>query len=240
MCLSRVGGLTGYNFYDRFPPVDIIQRKTKKSALRSGFWEIALVFFPLWILIASGLFAVLYFAGFTPDYVKEFGANAEAALLSAGKAPSIYFSKDAALIIIPKINLTEPIIFPTSTELSNLKVALRKGVAHYPDSALPGEDGNVFIFGHSSHVAIVHNRMFKAFNGLGDLREGDSIKVVGGDMAYIYRVTSVRIADANEELINLSGAKSERKLTLSTCDSFGGKSSRFIVEADFIGAYKNE
>jgi len=61
---------------------------------------------------------------------------------------------------------------------------------------------------------------------------------VGGGMAYIYRVSEVRRADASEELINLSPAKYGRKLTLSTCDSFTSKNSRFIVEADFIGSYK--
>ena len=232
MCLSRVGGLTGYNFYDRFPPVDIIQRKTKKSALRSGFWEIALVFFPLWILIASGLFAVLYFAGFTPDYVKEFGANAEAALLSAGKAPSIYFSKDAALIIIPKINLTEPIIFPTSTELSNLKVALRKGVAHYPDSALPGEDGNVFIFGHSSSRVFEKNPALTAFTNLSKLRAGDDILIQFGGVQYHYRATSVQIVDTKETRVYIASDKP--KLTLSTCWPVGNPLNRTVVEAEFV------
>ena len=142
-------------------------------------------------------------------------------------------------IVIHSIGVDLPVLNPEETTVSALDNSLLSGVVRYPLSVKLNEDGNVFIFGHSSHVAIVHNRMFKAFNGIGDLREGDSIKVVGGDMAYIYRVTSVRIADADEELINLS-AKSERKLTLSTCDSFGGKSSRFIVESEFIGAYKNE
>ena len=79
------------------------------------------------------------------------------------------------------------------------------------------------------------NQMFKAFNHISELQAGDSITVEGKDgKSYIYTVTTVRQTKADEEVINLSTTNGT-KLTLSTCDTLTSKSSRFVVEADFVG-----
>jgi len=52
---------------------------------------------------------------------------------------------------------------------------------------------------------------------------------------YRYRVASVRQVDANDATVDLSPEMSP-KLTLVTCDTLTGKSARFILEADFVGA----
>jgi len=139
-------------------------------------------------------------------------------------------------ITINGVSVDLPVLNPNSTDISVLDEALKEGAVRYPLSALPGQDGNVLIFGHSSNLPIVHNQMYKAFNQLPELEEGDVIKLQGGGQEYVYRVTSLRRTDANEELIDLSPTQG-RKLTLSTCDNFGTKSARWVVEAEFVGAY---
>ena len=63
----------------------------------------------------------------------------------------------------------------------------------------------------------------------------DSITVTGDDgRSYVYRVTSVRKANADDAIIDLSPSIGA-KLTLVTCDTLTGKSSRFIMEADLVG-----
>lgn len=141
-------------------------------------------------------------------------------------------------IVIHAIGKDLPISNPESTEVAALDDALLSSVVRYPLSAELNQDGNVFIFGHSSHLPVVKNQMFKAFNDLELLEEGDTIKLIGEGESHIYRVSSVKQVDANEALIDLSVGHGKR-LTLSTCDSFGGKSSRWVVEADFVGSYQD-
>lgn len=137
-------------------------------------------------------------------------------------------------ITINAIGLDFAIENPTSTNVDVLDEALLDGPVRYPGSGLLGENGNIFVFAHSSHLPVVHNQMFRAFNRINELIEGDTIKVFGEDgRQHIYRVSSVRLTDANEELVDLS-PNNGRRLTLSTCNTFGAKTSRYVVEAEFI------
>lgn len=136
---------------------------------------------------------------------------------------------------IPAINLNLPVQNIASRSETALNTALEKGPVRYVDSAKLGGAGNMLIFAHSSHLPVVHNKMYQAFNRLPELAEGDTITVKGADgLAYLYRVTSVRKADASETMIDLSPSQGT-KLTLSTCDTLTSKTSRFVIEADFVG-----
>jgi LPXTG-site transpeptidase (sortase) family protein len=138
-------------------------------------------------------------------------------------------------ILIPAIDMNLPVQNPSTRDLSALDTLLQKGPARYVDSAKLNERGNVIIFAHSSHLPVVHNQMYKAFNRVPELVKGDTITLVGDDgQKYLYSVTSVRKADANDATIDLSPLHGT-KLTLVTCDTLTGKSARFILEADFIG-----
>ena len=120
--------------------------------------------------------------------------------------------------------------------MNTLDALLQKGPARYVDSALLGQKGNVVIFAHSSHLPVVHNQMFKAFNRIPELKTGDSITVSGGGKEYVYSVVSVRRADATEDSISLTKTEGTR-LTLVTCDTLTSKSTRWILEADLVGSY---
>jgi LPXTG-site transpeptidase (sortase) family protein len=138
-------------------------------------------------------------------------------------------------ITIPAIDLNLPVQNPATRDIAALDLLLQSGPARYVDSAKLGERGNVLIFAHSSHLPIVHNQMFRAFNRIPELSAGDSITVTGDDgRSYVYRVTSVRKANADDEIIDLSPSIGA-KLTLVTCDTLTSKSSRFILEADLVG-----
>lgn len=162
-----------------------------------------------------------------------------AAMLLESRAAATAVEAPAAeptRIIIHSIGIDLPVLNPTETDIETLDEALLSGSVRYPLSAKLNESGNIFIFGHSSHVAVVKNPMFKVFNRLPELKAGDTIKLVGNGMAHIYRVTEVRSVDASEAMIDLSPTQG-RRLTISTCDSFSGKTARFVVSAEFIGAY---
>lgn len=190
--------------------------------------------------------------GFVPYYVDGSLSNAEAEALvddivlanrvALGDLPQL--SGDAVIpamqptrIIINDASIDLPVSNPTATDVASLDQALLSSVVRYPGSALPGAEGNVLIFGHSSHLPVVHNQMFRAFNNLPDLTKGDFITLQGDGYSYLYQVTSVRHTDAEEEVIDLS-ANGGARLTLATCDTFGKKSARWVVEADFVSVSK--
>ena len=138
-------------------------------------------------------------------------------------------------IEILKINLSANVVNPTTTDIEILDGELLKGAVRYPTSASLGETGNVVLFGHSSYLPIVHNQAYKTFNGIQKLVAGDTVTVSSTDTAYTYRVRSMTKESANNAAIPLSVAGSV--LTLSTCDSFGKKTDRFVVVADFVESH---
>lgn len=136
-------------------------------------------------------------------------------------------------IYIEKLDKSIPVLNPTSREVVDLDRALLSGTVRHPDSAMLGQEGNVFILGHSSYLPTVFNQNFKAFNGIQNLEWGDTIEITSDDSVYTYRVDKVYRAEAGELVVPIAGDKN--KLTLATCDSFGDSSARFIVEAYQIG-----
>ena len=139
-------------------------------------------------------------------------------------------------IEIPAINLVTVVANPTTTDVEVLDTDLLSGAVRYPTSARLGEVGNVVLFGHSSYLPIVGNQAYKTFNGIQKLVAGDIVTVSSLHTAYTYRVKSMTkesaASDAGIEL-----ATNGRVLTLATCNSFGTKSDRFIVTADFVESH---
>ena len=138
-------------------------------------------------------------------------------------------------IAIPEIQLSATIANPDTTDVTALDNLLLKGAVRYPTSAKLGETGNVVLFGHSSYLPVVLNQAYKTFDGIQKLAAGDVITVYSSDTAYTYEVRSVAKESANDAAIPLS--VSGRVLTLSTCDSFGAKTDRFVVVADFVESH---
>jgi LPXTG-site transpeptidase (sortase) family protein len=156
---------------------------------------------------------------------------AEAPIVSAAETE---VAEEPTRIEIPKVGVKVSVANPTSTDVKVLDTALLKGAVRYPSSSNLGEAGNVIIFGHSSYLPVVHNPAFKAFDGIQDLSKDDEIMVYGTDRVYIYAVDTVAKMDANAAAIPL--AVEGKLLTLATCDSFGTKSSRFVVTAHLVGS----
>jgi len=138
-------------------------------------------------------------------------------------------------IVVKDIGLDATIANPVSTDIEVLDAALLKGAVRYPTSAQLGVDGTMLLFGHSSYLPVVRNQAYKAFDDIQKLKPGQIIHVYSSGTDYQYSVTGVRVANADEDSIELN--PNGKHLTLVTCDSFATKSSRFIVTADFVGAY---
>ncbi|MBI4133358.1 sortase [Candidatus Uhrbacteria bacterium] len=144
-------------------------------------------------------------------------------------------------ILIADIALDLPVQNPETRDIAALDELLKKGPIRYVDSAKLGENGNVLIFAHTSHLPVVKNQMYKAFNRIPELAAGDSITLEGegesgAKKTYLYTVTSVRQVDAKDASVDLSAGLG-KKLTLVTCDTLTGKTARFLLEADFVASF---
>jgi LPXTG-site transpeptidase (sortase) family protein len=138
-------------------------------------------------------------------------------------------------VVAKDVGLDTKVVNPESTDIDTLNKAVDEAAMRYPGAAKLGEQGTVLLFGHSSYLPIVHNQVYKTFNGIQNLKNGQVISVYSGTTEYRYAVTGVRLANATEDVVELPS--DGKHLTLVTCDSFGTKSDRYIVTADFAGSY---
>ena len=99
---------------------------------------------------------------------------------------------------------------------------LRLAVGHIPGTALPGEDGNIGLAAHRDTF----------FRRLGDIREGDEVRVVTPEGTYHYRVEGTKVVNPSD--VWVLDPTDQPALTLVTCYPFryvGSAPQRFIVRA---------
>lgn len=135
-------------------------------------------------------------------------------------------------ISIESVGIDARVETPPSTDIVVLDSALLRGAVHYPGSGTLVDISNIFIFGHSSHLPLVHNDNFRVFNNLEKVKAGDIVRVESSDMVNLYRVRSVDLVSVDEALVEFT--EHSKMLTLSTCNSFGEPSDRYVVKADFV------
>jgi len=135
-------------------------------------------------------------------------------------------------IIFESLNKEVTIANPSSREVAVLDEALLSGVVRHPDSATLKQKGAVFILGHSSYLPLVMNKNFQAFNGIQNLKWGETIKLVSGNKVYVYTVDKVYRATATDTTVPI--ASDHQRLILATCNSFGSVDDRYVVEADLL------
>jgi LPXTG-site transpeptidase (sortase) family protein len=132
-------------------------------------------------------------------------------------------------VVIPSVGIDSVIIHPESPTVSVLDTALQQGAVYYPGSGFI-EKGTMFIFGHNSGLPVVVNQAYKTFTNLEKSKIGDEIIIYDRNgKKYRYEVERVYQANAETAFIDLS--RSGRRLTISTCNSFGTKSDRWVVDA---------
>ena len=120
---------------------------------------------------------------------------------------------------IPVLEEKLPIIQGTSAE------ELKRGVGHFTQSVLPGEEDNCVLSGHRDTV----------FANLGELKIGDHLIVQTSAGAYTYKINGIRIVDKDDRTVIVPA--DHAVLTLSTCYPFhfvGNAPDRYILTADLV------
>lgn len=102
---------------------------------------------------------------------------------------------------------------------------LRRAVGHVPDTALPGDAGNIALAGHRDTF----------FGPLQRIRTGDRIRLRTPDGDFTYVVRGTRVVAPTD--LSVLEPTTESMLTLITCYPFsyvGAAPERFIVRAQAI------
>lgn len=134
---------------------------------------------------------------------------------------------------ISKLNITAPVqININGNNEDEYMTSLQKGVAHLAGSTLPGNIGNIFIFGHSSYYFYDKGNYKYIFKNLSDLENGDEITIESNIGNYKYKVIDKKVV--NPEDVHVTGIVEEGKETLSlmTCTPVGTAFQRLIVVAE--------
>ena len=133
-------------------------------------------------------------------------------------------------ILINGIDVEAPVLFDqTTVNEANFQKALQNGVVHYPNTAKPGQPGNVVIFGHSSGQVWAPGNYKFIFSRLEKLKNEDKIFVDFQGFRYIYRVTESKVVPPTD--LSVLNPTEENTLTLITCTPVGTNTNRLIIVA---------
>ena len=138
-------------------------------------------------------------------------------------------------IVIPKLGKNVPLVDVNGRQglsFENLEDVfmqeLEKGVVRYPGTARPGDDGNAFVFGHSSNYPWIKGDYNDVFALLDNLVYGDEIIVYYNQKKYTYVIREKKVVKpGNVKVMNREEGKKE--LSLMTCWPVGTALNRLIV-----------
>ncbi|MDD2486956.1 MAG: sortase [Candidatus Gracilibacteria bacterium] len=141
-------------------------------------------------------------------------------------------------IIIPKIGKNVPLVDVdprrglTFENLQDVFMKeLEKGVVRYPGTSMPGENGNAFIFGHSSNYPWIKGNYNDIFVLLDDLSFGDEIIVFYNQKKFTYIIKEKKIIKPGDVKV-LNREEGKKELSLMTCWPIGTAINRLIVFAE--------
>ncbi len=161
---------------------------------------------------------------------------------SAGNLPSLFFpgNKHQILVpgntnfslVIPKIGANSK-VFPNvdpSREENYLPI-LKQGVAQAAGSALPDQDGTVYMFAHSTDNFWDVGLYNAVFYLLKDLSKGDGVTVFYNNKRFDYIVTKTIITNPGDIGYLTQSRATDRQLILQTCWPPGTTWKRLLVIA---------
>ncbi len=134
-------------------------------------------------------------------------------------------------IEIPKLQVTAPLLFSDVSDEKEIEKLLDFGVVHFPDSVLPGKQGQTIILGHSAPVGWPKIKYDWVFSKLNELIEGDKIYVFFNNKKYEYIVRGKVFLERGEEIQEIDLTNSKNMLILISCWPPGKDIRRIAVEA---------
>ena len=121
-------------------------------------------------------------------------------------------------LVIPALQVDTVVVEGTGAS------ALRAGAGHYPNTPLPGEDGNVAIAGHRTTYG-------KPFANLDRLHVGEEIVLETPIGRHVYKITREPFVVSNTDFTVIAQTPG-KTLTLTTCHPKGSARQRLVIRAE--------
>jgi LPXTG-site transpeptidase (sortase) family protein len=135
---------------------------------------------------------------------------------------------------IASLGIDAPLVYDVGgTSEAAFQKALRRGVVHYPGSALPGELGNAYFFGHSSDYAWAQGSYKTVFALLPKIKVGDRVEIASADgTTQTFVVREAKVVAKDDRTVLSQGGRKKRMLTLQTSYPVGTALKRFVAVAE--------
>lgn len=126
---------------------------------------------------------------------------------------------------IPKLGIANAIVSTTDYDLN-------KHLVHYGDTALPSENGNTVIFGHSTLPQLFNPTNYKTiFANLYKLGINDEVIITVEHVSYLYKIKNILVVNPTETSV-FSQNFDKPYLTLVTCTPPGTTWKRLILRGE--------
>ncbi len=133
-------------------------------------------------------------------------------------------------LVVPVLHIDVPIVWESKE--NQILDRLKDGVVRFPNTALPGEIGNIFIVGHSSNWWWDQAKYNSIFAALSRLQKNDEILIYYKKQQYIYKVSGSKVVLPNQ--IDVLKSDDSSILSLMTCTPVGTSWKRLVVTANQI------
>ncbi len=138
-------------------------------------------------------------------------------------------------VIVPKINIQIPVDFTTTSMAESvIQESLEEGIVHYPNTALPGQNGNGAYFGHSSSNIFNNGKYKFAFVLLHQLTTGDIFYITYQGKVFAYQVFAKEIVPPTKVSVLNDTKGKQATAALITCDPPGLSTNRLVVWGEQI------
>ena len=135
------------------------------------------------------------------------------------------------MLAIPSLDILAPIVYATASNETVFQADLKNGVVHYPGTADPGQNGNCYIFGHSSDYIFSKGHYKTVLALLPNIKTGARIYVSdaqGNEFVYVVMQATI-VSPTDVQYLKQDTAK--KMLTVQTSYPVGTALNRFLAIA---------
>lgn len=148
------------------------------------------------------------------------------------QTPEREYADEDDSVQIESIGIKAPLIIPDGESDAEIYDALKRGVAHFPTSSLPGEKGVMILLGHSSPPNWPKIDYDWVFTEAELLEPGDEVRIVFGGRVFTYLVTEKIFLEIGQDVPSYDS--DEREMILLSCWPPGKNIKRIGVRGVLI------
>lgn len=139
------------------------------------------------------------------------------------------------MLNISKLGIEAPIVINVDgNDEKKYMESLQNGVAHLKGTETPGQNGNIFIFGHSSYYFFDPGKYKEVFKNLENVEIDNEITIKSNIKEYKYKVIGKKIVAPDDVNVTSDIEEGKEYLSLMTCTPTGTSLYRLIVIAERV------